>query len=485
MEHLPRRPDGRAATGPRGRNRQLLLCRPAALLVASLASIACVAGQHPITSSTVSRTETLLGTSSVPGGRVARTTRPVEVGLRFSVTVPGSITGVRYFATRSSRAGRTGSLWTGSGSRLATVRFSRSAATGWRSAAFRHAVHVVPGRTYVVSYYAPRGRYAVQRQGLRTRLIRGHLRAAKDSGVYRFGRGDRFPDHPGGRSNFLVDVTFVSAPGPTQSRGTAVGGFPTESTAGLPSHWSPSRTVTGDLWIRKPGAVLKDVRVVEGTIHVAAPNVTLLRVQGQGAFVQNVNDGSCSNGLLIADSTFSASGRTSDTDPPVIGMGGYTLRNSVIVGAPEGARVGATDVGCGPVTVKHSFIHVQSPTSCTDWHGDALQGYGGAALTVRKSVLVLSADSACGGGTAPLFYPAQQGNTSLHVDGLVVEGGGYPFRDGMPGSVRGLYVVKSSWVFAPVLVDSCDVLTFWDAHVATLNSAGEPVPGRTVSCSGP
>ena len=45
------------------------------------------------------------------------------------------------------------------------------------------------------------------------------------------------------------------------------------------------------------------------------------------------------------------------------------------------------------------------------------------------------------GGTAPFFVPDSQGNTSANVNRLLVKGGGYSFRLGVPGSVYGLRIV--------------------------------------------
>src|SRR6185436_11887451 len=133
-----------------------------------------------------------------------------------------------------------------------------------------------------------------------------------------------------------------------------------------------------------------------------------------------------------------------------------------ILGHPEGFRVGGKDE-CGPVKIVNSFAKVVSPDDCGDWHGDALQGYDGAALTVRNSVLKLDERDGCG-GTAPFFYPSDQGNTSVSIDGLVVEGGGYPFRLGEPGVVRDLRIVRGSWYYGPINV-ACSKLSEWDASI--------------------
>lgn len=225
------------------------------------------------------------------------------------------------------------------------------------------------------------------------------------------------------------------------------------------------------------GAVVENVRITNGTIVVSARNVTLRNIDAVGARVQ-----SRSTGLVVENAEFVPNGPTSARDPEVIGVGGYTLRNSVIDGYAEGARVGGKGSGAGPVRVENSYIRIVAPSSCTDWHGDGIQGYDGNALTVRNTTILLEERSGCG-GTAPFFYPRNQGNTSVDIDGLIVKGGGYPFRNGMPGSIKNLNVVDGSWGYGPVEVN-CPVLSTWQAQVVKLDSSGQPVPVRTLQCSG-
>jgi hypothetical protein len=262
------------------------------------------------------------------------------------------------------------------------------------------------------------------------------------------------------------------------------GGFPTRSSAGLPAGWVPVTRVTGDYHVRTAGAVVQDLQITNGTLYVEAPNVTLNRIQGIGAYVDNGPGSTCFNGLLVENSTFTPNGVTRDTDDPVIQYGGYTAKNIVIDGAPEGLRVGGSSMGCGPVTVQDSFIRVASPTVCTDWHGDGIQGYGGNTVTVRNTTILMAISNGCG-GTAPFFYPKNQGNTSVDIDGLLLGGdAGYPFRDGMPGTVKNLNVIAGSWDYAPVDVN-CSAISNWQAQTVTLNPAGQPIPtGTTIPCTG-
>ena len=257
--------------------------------------------------------------------------------------------------------------------------------------------------------------------------------------------------------------------------------FPTPATAGLPAGWSPRRTHTGDLWIRTAGTVVEDLRITDGVIHVAAQDVTLRRVDAVGTKVVNDTGDTCGSGLVIEESRFVAgSGPTRDTDLPVIGNGGFTVRDVVIDGVPEGIRVGAKQ--CGDVVVEHSFVRITPPDVCSDWHGDGIQGYGGGRVTVRRTWIIMHEREDCH-GTAPFFYPSGQSNTSLTIEGLLVEGGGYPFRAGTPGTVRDLQVVRDSWGYGPVDV-LCSALTDWQAHLVTVSEEGRTTPGPAIECDG-
>ncbi|MCP2282559.1 hypothetical protein APR04_001457 [Promicromonospora umidemergens] len=279
------------------------------------------------------------------------------------------------------------------------------------------------------------------------------------------------------------DAAGPAAAGDLSSSGTAAVPitFPTAETAGLPAGWSPRRTHTGDLWIRRAGTVVEDLRITDGIIYVAAKDVTLRRVDAVGTKVVNDAGDTCGSGLVIEASRFVAgSAPTRDTDPPVIGSGGFTVRDVVIDGVPEGIRVGAEQ--CGDVVVERSFVRITPPDACPDWHGDGIQGYGGGSVTVRQTRIIMVERKDCY-GTGPFFYPSGQGNTSLTIDGLLVEGGGYPFRAGTPGTVRDLQVVRNSWGYGPVDV-LCSALTAWQAHVVTVSDEGRTTPGPAIECTG-
>jgi hypothetical protein len=217
------------------------------------------------------------------------------------------------------------------------------------------------------------------------------------------------------------------------------------------------------------GSVVEDVRIVGASLLIDAPNVTVRRVEVQGGRIVNDPGSSCRNGLVLEDvSVIRRPGQTTRGDEPAIGPGGYTARRVKIDGLSEGFRVGGRSVGCGPVTIEHSFARIRYPDVCGDWHGDGVQGYDGPALTIRNTTLEMIETSGCA-GTAPFFYPANQGNTSVTVDRLLVKGSGYPFRLHMPGTVTGLRIVDKSWGYGPIDV-TCSAVSKWEASIVTITA---------------
>ncbi|GAA1935262.1 hypothetical protein [Nocardioides hwasunensis] len=277
---------------------------------------------------------------------------------------------------------------------------------------------------------------------------------------------------PGATTRNASDVTVV--------RARAQASFPTARDTGVPRGWAPRREIQGDHVVRRAGAVVQDLRIY-GNLVIAAPDVTVKRVDVVGGRIDNWAGSTCQSRLDVRRTTIrNAPGQRTSGDEPALNAGGYRAHRVRIDGLPEGFRVGGKDE-CGPVRIIRSYATVVAPEECGDWHGDALQGYGGGALKVRMSRLELVEGEDCA-GTAAFFYPSGQGNTAVDIDGLLVEGGGYPFRLGTPGRVHNLKVVRQGDYYGPIDV-KCSALTAWEAHVVRLDGAGQPVHLRRQRCN--
>lgn len=94
---------------------------------------------------------------------VADDTIGVELGVRFQVTEPVMITGVRMY--RADAAALTASLWATDGTRLAEANIpaaETSFTPGWQDVAFTRPVSVPTGETFTASYYSPNATYAFE-----------------------------------------------------------------------------------------------------------------------------------------------------------------------------------------------------------------------------------------------------------------------------------------------------------------------------------
>jgi hypothetical protein len=143
----------------------------------------------------------------------------VELGVKFRAATTGTVTGIRFHKGPGNTGTHTGSLWSSSGTRLATVTFSGESASGWQSMSFPSPVAVEAGTTYVASYYAPVGRYSKDERFFATSgTTSGPLTAlangvAGPNGVYLYGAGGGFPQSSYQSSNYWVDVVFTSGSG--------------------------------------------------------------------------------------------------------------------------------------------------------------------------------------------------------------------------------------------------------------------------------
>ena len=278
-----------------------------------------------------------------------------------------------------------------------------------------------------------------------------------------------------------VSAFTIPTSGPTTAPPTVtsppVTTWPTPGTTGVPVGWQPVQTRSTNLTVSN-GAVVQDILFTNGAdVIVSSGTATIRRVMFQGGRVSNPGCGV----VTIDQTTFRRpSGTVTDADQEgAVTPGGWRVTRSLFDGVTEGLRAGQK-ARCGPNSISDSFIRVQAPDVCSDWHGDGIQGYDGGAVTVRNVTIDFQERGGCG-GTAPFFYPRNQGNTSVDIDRLLVKGGGFSFRLGQPGTVRNLKIVQD-WGYGPIDV-RCSVVSVWSAHIVTVNSNWQPTDVRTQTCN--
>lgn len=137
-----------------------------------------------------------------------------ELGIRFVALADGFVTGVRFYKGVGNAGTHTGSLWARSGERLAQATFTGETATGWQEVTFAAPVPVSAGQSYVASYTAPTGHYALKSWAFSESphdagplLVEGGF-GAEAAGVY--GAAGSYPSASHQNSNYYVDVAFTT-----------------------------------------------------------------------------------------------------------------------------------------------------------------------------------------------------------------------------------------------------------------------------------
>jgi hypothetical protein len=135
----------------------------------------------------------------------------LTLGTKIIPAADGYITGVRFYKGSGNTGIHTGTLYSASGSVLATGTFSNETATGWQMLNFSSAVPVTAGATYVAAYYAPNGHYPADSRFFSSHgFDSGHLNAPGGSNTPNgvFTTGDRFPDQSFQGTNYYVDAVY-------------------------------------------------------------------------------------------------------------------------------------------------------------------------------------------------------------------------------------------------------------------------------------
>jgi len=176
---------------------------------------------------------TLFAADAVPTQITDPDTVPVELGVKFVPAQSGSVLGVRFYRGPSNTGAHPVTLWSSTGTKLATVTVPSSTVVGWQVGYFTSPVAVTAGTTYVVSYFAPNGGYSGDNQFFTSTWTNGPLSApAGSNGVYRYASSSTFPNQSYQSSNYWVDPLFTPATG-AAAEGLIADGIAAQSAAAL------------------------------------------------------------------------------------------------------------------------------------------------------------------------------------------------------------------------------------------------------------
>jgi Domain of unknown function (DUF4082)/Fibronectin type III domain/Bacterial Ig domain len=140
----------------------------------------------------------------------------LEVGVKFTASVSGQVTGVRFYKAAANTGAHIGSLWSSTGTLLSSATFTNETASGWQFVTFPSPVSVTAGTTYVAGYFDPSGHYSATSSGFSSAFTNSPLTALANAtsanGVYAYSSTSTFPSSSFSASNYWVDVLFTPQP---------------------------------------------------------------------------------------------------------------------------------------------------------------------------------------------------------------------------------------------------------------------------------
>ena len=206
-----------------------------------------------------SSTQQLFDFSATPEILADPDPNSISLGVKFLATEGGAITGLKYYKGAGDTGTHVGSLWTSTGTLLASATFTNEFASGWQYVSFDNPVSISAGTTYVASYRS-NDHYTATVDYFTSAHTNGPLATpGAAAGVYAYGAGDLFVTTTS-TANYWVDVLFAPSGAPvavkndngfTTTQGTAWAIRPRRSSH---NDTDPNRTTIRFRWLRLPSA---------------------------------------------------------------------------------------------------------------------------------------------------------------------------------------------------------------------------------------
>jgi hypothetical protein len=171
---------------------------------------------------------TVFGTGNPTGSELRNDGQALSLGMKFTSSVSGYITGFRFYKASGNTGTHTGMLHSLSGTLLAQAVFTSETASGWQQVNLATPVAVTAGTVYVVSYHSSSGYYSTTPGYFSSAVTNGYLRALANgenggNGLYRYSATPVMPVNTYNSANYWVDVVFNTVIAPASNRnGTAI-----------------------------------------------------------------------------------------------------------------------------------------------------------------------------------------------------------------------------------------------------------------------
>lgn len=219
----------------------------------------------------------------------------INVGVKFQSSEAGYVLGVRFYKGVGNTGTHVGALWSSGGTLLASATFANETASGWQEVFFSAPVAISANTTYVISYYAPNGNYAADKNYFASSITNGPLTALQNNdsngdggnGVYTYVAANGFPSSTYNAANYWVDPVFSNS----------------QYTVPLVSVSTPAS-----------GAVLKGVTsIAANVIENGGAAIKSVQFQVDGSNIGNCDPTSPSSGSSYVCSTWDTTGLSNGT----------------------------------------------------------------------------------------------------------------------------------------------------------------------------
>jgi hypothetical protein len=152
--------------------------------------------------------------SDVPATLTTNDPNSAELGVKFSSSSVGQITGLRFYKGRQNTGTHTAHLWSATGQLLASATFTNETASGWQQVNLPTPVAVAANTIYIASYHS-NGYYSENTRYFNRAYVASPLTAPSSSssggnGVYIHGSTPIFPTNTSHASNYWVDIVFAA-----------------------------------------------------------------------------------------------------------------------------------------------------------------------------------------------------------------------------------------------------------------------------------
>ncbi len=246
---------------------------------------------------------------------------PLELGVKFTSSVNGYVTGIRFYKGSGNTGTHVGNLWNAGGTLLASATFTGETASGWQQVNFASPVAIMANTVYVASYFAPNGHYAADAGFFSNAGVdNGSFHLLKNgtsggNGVYQYASASTFPSASYNATNYWVDAVFSSTGAPDTVPPTVGSVSPPPNATGVAATVSVSAAFSEAM---DPATVNADTVQLRGPSgSVVAASVSYDAPTRTAALVPSAP--------LAASTTYTATVRGGAADPRVKDLAGNAL----------------------------------------------------------------------------------------------------------------------------------------------------------------